>query len=268
MNAKELLKAGQLAAAIDAGTAEVKQRPTDWDAREFLCELLILNGDLERADKQMDVLGHQNPQLMVGVALLRQLVRAEQARRQLFSEGRMPELIDEVDAGVRAALQATVLLREGDKPQAKQLMDEAEELRVPLIGYVNSSKVDDFRDLDDLLAGVLEVLTSNGKYYWIPYQRIKQLKFHSAEHTLDLLWRRAHIEIDQDGPSGEVYIPAIYVPPAEGMSDEARLGRCTDWLGGEDGMTRGVGQRMFLAGDEALTIMDIQELHFASLEGE
>ena len=64
MNAKELLRAGQLAAAIDASVEEVKRRPTDLDAREFLCELLILGGDLERADKHMDVLGHQNPQLM------------------------------------------------------------------------------------------------------------------------------------------------------------------------------------------------------------
>jgi type VI secretion system protein ImpE len=266
MNAKELLRAGQLAAAIDASVEEVKRRPTDLDAREFLCELLILGGDLERADKHMDVLGHQNPQFMVGVALLRQLVRAEQARQQLFSEGRVPEFLEEPDAGMRAALQASVLLREGDAEQAKRIMDEAEENRAPLVGYVNGNKVDDFRDLDDLLSGVLELLTSNGKYYWIPFKRIKQLEFRPAERTLDLLWRRAHIEVDKDGPSGEVYIPATYVPLDGAVSDEARLGRTTDWVGGEESMTRGIGLRMFLAGEEALPIMDIQELRFSGAD--
>jgi len=265
MNAKELFRAGQLAAAINASVEEVKQRPTDWDAREFLCELLILSGDLERADKHMDVLSHQNPQLMVGVALLRQLVRAEQARLQLFSEGRIPELLEAPDAGLRAALQASVLLREGEAEQAKRIMDESEENREPLVGYVNGSRVDDFRDLDDLLSGVLELLTSNGKYYWIPFKRIKQMEFRPAERTLDLLWRRAHIEVDRDGPSGEVYIPATYVPLDNSLSDEARLGRTTDWVGGEDSMMRGIGQRMFLVGDEALPIMDIQELRFSDV---
>lgn len=266
MNAKDLFKAGRLAAAIDAGVEEVKRHPTDWGAREFLCELLIINGDLERADKHMDVLGHQDPQLMLGVALLRQLVRAEQARRQLFAEGRLPELIAETDAGLRAALQATVLLREGEAAQAKEIMDEAEANRTPLDATVNGGKVDDFRDLDDLLANVLEVLTSNGKYYWIPFARVRQLEFRPAERTLDLLWRRAHIEIDQDGPSGEVYIPATYVPLGDAVSDEARLGRSTEWLGGDNEMMRGVGQRMFLAGEEALAIMDIQELRFGAAD--
>ena len=266
MNAKEFFKAGKLANAINASVEEVKRRPADWDAREFLCELLILSGDLERADKHMDVLGHQNPQLMVGVALLRQLVRAEQARQQLFSEGRLPEMLGEPDAGLRAALRASVLLREGDIEQAKRILDEAEENREPLVGYVNGGKVDDFRDLDDLVSGVLELLTSNGKYYWVPFKRIKQMEFHPAERTLDLLWRRAHIEVDQDGPSGEVYIPVTYVPLGGAMSDEARLGRTTDWVGGEESPMRGIGQRIFLVGEEALPIMDIQELRFSDID--
>ena len=41
-----------------------------------------------------------------------------------------------------------------------------------------------------------------------------------------------------------------------------RLGRMTDWRGGEGGPVRGVGQRMFVVGEEDRSIMELKELTF------
>ena len=67
-----------------------------------------------------------------------------------------------------------------------------------------------------------------------------------------------------DGPDGEVYLPAIYVAAEAAPSDDISLGRATEWLGEEDGLMRGVGQRLFLVGEEAYGITDLSALQFGA----
>ena len=58
--------------------------------RGFLAELLCFDGSLERADKMLDLIGSQDPQAALGLALFRQQIRAEMARREFFGDGRVP----------------------------------------------------------------------------------------------------------------------------------------------------------------------------------
>ena len=41
------------------------------------------------------------------------------------------------------------------------------------------------------------------------------------------------------------------------MTDALRLGRETDWRQAEGGPVRGVGQRMFIVGEDAVAMMDL-----------
>lgn len=88
--AKELFEAGRLDDAIKALNDIVKTNPRAIDPRGFLAELLCFSGNLDRADLQLDIIAEQDPKLAMGVALFRQLIRGEQARRQFFGEGRAP----------------------------------------------------------------------------------------------------------------------------------------------------------------------------------
>ncbi len=56
----------------------------------------------------------QDAQAAIGAALLRQLVRAELARRECFYKGRVPEFLGEPSEKLTAHLQALTLSREGD----------------------------------------------------------------------------------------------------------------------------------------------------------
>jgi type VI secretion system protein ImpE len=122
---------------------------------------------------------------------------------------------------------------------------------------------DDFRDVDDLCAGFFEVLTTTGKYFWVPTERVASIVFHPPRRPRDLAWRRATISVS-DGPDGEVYVPAIYDSRQPDLADDYRLGHSTDWIEAENAPVRGVGQRVFLAGDEAHGIMDLTELRFGT----
>src|SRR5439155_19980783 len=168
----------------------------------FLAELSCLVGDLERADRQLDMLGELDPQAALGVSLFRQLVRAEQARQQFFAEGRIPEVVAEPGPVIKLHLEASVLLRTGDAAGATKLLTQAEEQRPKVKGTSDGKAFDDFRDLDDLTAPFFEVLTSTGKYYWIPIERVELVEFRPVQRLRDLIWRRARMVV-HDGPDGE-----------------------------------------------------------------
>lgn len=259
MTPSELYQSGKLSEAIDAALAEVKKKPTDTASRYFLTQLLCFNGELERADKQLDTLTQQALDAAVQVMLVRHLVRAEMARQQFYAEGRLPEFVGDVSAGLRARLDALVALRESNGAEAAVLLKQAEEHRPKIQGVCDGQAFEDFRDLDDLSAGYLDVLTSTGKYYIVPLEDIESLEFKAPSRPIDLLWRETLINVT-NGPEGQVYIPTIYPHTTEDGDDQLRLGRGTDWVGEEDGLICGRGLRTFLVGDSDKTIMQIQEL--------
>lgn len=259
MKATQLYQAGDLTAAVAAALEEVKQAPSDSGRRGFLCELLCFTGDLERADRQLDTLTNLAPEAAVGIALFRQLIRAEQARQQFYSIGAMPEFLGEPTPALKLYLEASIYVREQRPEEAAKLLAQAEEQRPKPKGICNGQPFEDFRDLDDLTAGFFEVLTSTGKYFWIPIERVETIEFRPPARPRDLLWQRAHL-IVHNGPDGEVYLPTLYAGTSADADDKVRLGRYTDWRGGPGVPVRGAGQRTFLVGDEARSILELKEI--------
>jgi type VI secretion system protein ImpE len=263
--AGRLFREGNLADALTAANAAVRRAPTDIGARVLLAELLAFSGNIERADVVLDACAELDPTAAVIVAEFRQLLRGETARRQLFSDGRVPEFLGEPTAAQRLSLSAIVALRHGDSPEAGKLATQAEEARVHPAGTVRDTAFDDMRDADDLLASCFEVITTTGKYFWIPPERVLLLEFHAAKRPRDLFWRRATIQV-ADGPDGEVYLPTLYPPTtitAAAMTDALRLGRATDWhQAGNDGPTLGLGAVTILVGEDALTWLEMDKVSF------
>ncbi|CAO3423943.1 type VI secretion system accessory protein TagJ [Azospirillum doebereinerae] len=260
--AAQLFQSGRLDEAIAALNGELKKKPNDIDSRVFLAELLSFAGNLDRADLQLDTIGTQEPQIAVTMALFRQLVRADQARRQLFVDGRLPEFIDAPPPDhLRLHLEALVALRAGDSAEALAKLAQAEELRPPAAGSHDGAAFDDFRDLDDVTGGFFEVYTSTGKYFWIPTESVELVEFRAPERARDLLWRPAHMVV-RGGPDGEVYLPAVYGGAPADAETALKLGRATEWSEEDGAPIRGVGQRCFLVGEESVPIMQLGTLEF------
>ncbi|WP_144299531.1 type VI secretion system accessory protein TagJ [Elioraea rosea] len=258
-----LFQAGRLDDAIAAANAAVRAAPADPGPRLLLAEFLLFTGNAQRADTLLDALTTLEPAVAVPVAAFRQLLRAEQARRQVWLEGRVPEFLGPAPAHVMRLLEALVALRGGDAAEAARLAHEAEASRPPSAGSADGKAFDDFRDADDLCAGFLEVLTTTGKYFWIPTDRIIEAEFHPAQRPRDLFWRRVTMSV-REGPEGDVFVPALYLASGEAAQPDAvRLGRATEWEGGEGSPVRGLGQRMFLVGEEGRTVMELAHLTFA-----
>jgi type VI secretion system protein ImpE len=183
----------------------------------------------------------------------------------LFSAGRVPEFLGEPTAAQRLALAAVVALRDGDTAGAGKLAEQAEEARVHPAGTIAEGSFDDLRDGDDVLACCFEVITTTGKYFWIPPERVATLECHPMKRPRDLFWRRATMHVG-GGPEGDIYLPTIY-PPLQGgatePTDALRLGRATDWVRiGESGPTRGLGAVTLVLGEEPKTWLEMGSLTF------
>jgi type VI secretion system protein ImpE len=268
MTAHDHYQKGRLRESVAAALEEVKQRPTDPQKRGFLAEVLCLTGDLERADRQLDALGQPDPETLMEVNLFRQLIRAEQARQQFYADGRIPEFLNhEITPDLRLHLEAAVLLRDGKSAQAAAVLAKAKEQQPKVAGTCNGKPFEDLCDLDDLTSSFFEVLSSKGEYYWIPFDRVESLEFGAWTRPRDLLWRCAQM-IVRDGPDAEVYLPVLYAGSAADTNDQIRLGRATEWRGEADAPVRGIGQRIFLVGEEDCPILELQKLTFEGMRRE
>jgi len=255
--ASQLFLAGKLTEAVQSQTNHVRSKPTDVAGRFFLAELLCIAGNLDRADAQFDAINNMQPGPRVN--LYRQLIRGEKSRREVVAEGRAPEFVTEPTPCVELYLKARLALRNGETADAVRIAQEAEEARPATTGTCNGQAFDDFRDLDDLTGGVLEVLTSTGRYMWIPMEHVITMDFEAPESPLDLLWRPAELNVT-DGPDGKVFIPAIYCVGEDEMDDGSRLGRATEWNAVTDDLMQGIGLRTFLVGEEAKTLMELESV--------
>jgi len=258
--AGDAFRAGDLDAALTAATAAVKAAPADADARWLLAELMLFAGEAERADRMLDAAALREPSPVV--LEFRKLLRAEVLRGQVLGEGRAPKYQgDDATPAQQAALRARVLLRLGEAEAALATAAEIEALRPRAPGRADDTPFDDCRDIDDLFAAEVELLTTAGEHMLVPVERIRSLTFDPPRRPRDLCWRRCTIDL-KDGTEGVVFMPALY-PGAAQESDRAlRLGRATEWTDPEAGPVRGRGQRMLLLGDEAVTLASLTTLVF------
>ncbi|QIT55975.1 SciE type virulence protein [Aquisalimonas sp. 2447] len=256
--AEQCLQAGDLDQALAIVADGLKRAPTDTAQRAFYAELLCIHGDYERADRQLETVKNLNARTATTVGTWRHLARAAQARRDTFATGRVPEFIETPSAQLTARLHLLVERLESDRG-AQTDPGAVEQERVACPALVDGTPVDDVRDLDDLCAGVLEVLASNGKYFWVDMSTVASLEIHPPERLLDLAWRRADLVL-AGGTEGEVFIPAIYPEPTDDPA--LLLGRRTEWVA-DGSLVRGVGRRSWLVGDDALAMGEFRQLEAA-----
>lgn len=261
VTAKSLYEAGELQAAIEEVTRAVKASPNDAQQRIFLFELLCFVGEFDRAERQLDVVGHQSPTAELGVQVYRHNIKAERDRRRLFTDGLHPYFMSEPPLYVELHLDAINRMREGNFAEARQLLDRAEEQRPALAGSVNGKPFLDFRDYNDITGSVLELIVQD-HYTWLPFEQIKRLEIGAPKQLRDLMWTAARVE-STDGTIGEVFIPTLYSGSSEHPNNQVRLGRMTDWQKVADGLFLPAGLRLFLVDDEDRAMLEVREIEFA-----
>lgn len=259
-DAKQQLDAGNLTAAVESALNQVKSNPTDAAARTFLFELSCFSGDWDRAEKQLDVIGHQDANAMIGSLIYRQNFKAERDRMRLFSDGLKPEFLMSIPSYVNDLLAANNRIREGNVAEAREILDRVEEDRPASPCTVNGEAVSDFRDYNDLTLCVFEAFFKDS-YVWLPLEHVQKIEFFKPKSLRDLFWVQAKVELI-NGINGEMFLPALYSGSWKSENDQVRLGRMTDWrdLGGDT--FAGEGTKLFWMDGRDKSIFDIETIDF------
>ena len=258
--AKTQLDAGNLEGAVESVLNFVKSNPTDPKARTFLFELSCFAGNWERAEKQLDVIGHQDVNAMIGSHIYRQNLKAERDRLRLFSDSQKPEFMMSPPQYVEDLLMANNRIREGNLVEARELFDKIEEERPAFACKVNGEEVTDFRDYNDLTSCVFELIVKES-YFWLPFEQVEKIKFTAPKSLRDLFWIQAEIETT-NGTNGETFIPALYANSWKSDNDQVRLGRMTDWRNVGEELFIGEGMKLFWMDGKEKSILDMQTIEF------
>jgi type VI secretion system protein ImpE len=255
----DLLSHDKLDEALEAAKAHVRSTPSDRDGRHIYIDLLILAGEYERADAQCNLASTLAPEETMGLALLRNQLRAMAARDAWFNNGAVPQFPQGPSPIDRAALQLGVVHRAGEP--AREALAALDQKRGEQPMLWNGQRLDDLRDLDDRIPHALEVIMTGGAYLWVDFTKIASVQMQPIARPRDLAFRRAELLL-VDGASAPVLLPAIY--HGTNGDPSLRLGRRTDWVEEATGIITGRGQRCFLAGDDIVSFHDAAEI--AALE--
>lgn len=247
---------GAIAAAIDS----VKKKPTDISTRTFLFELSCFSGDWERADKQLDAIGHQDTKAGMGSMIYRQNLHSEKTRINLFEHSTRPEFISTVPDYVEKLLQAIDLVRRGENAAAREMLDKVEEDRPAFAVTVDGKDYEDFRDYNDLTMCVFEAFVKDS-YVWLPFEQVTSIEFLERKSLRDIYWPQVKMEL-VNGTSGEMFLPSLYVNTWKNADDQVRLGRSVDWRDVGDDLFIGEGSRLFSVSGTDMPLLDIKTITF------
>lgn len=248
---QNLIKNGKLSESLSRCADILQDEPMNFDIRSIFVELLCINGELERADKQLDFMVQKKPEFSVGAVNLRHLIRAQQSRLDFYQGKGIPQLFHESDERDKLFLQIHVAQLKGDVAQAVEKSKQLEELRSQTESDNPSSQI---RDLDDSLNPYVEVLGTNGEFYLARYSEIDSLAIKPAESFLENIWLRVDIVI-KNGPSGTAHLPAVY---ANSTSDIEKLGQVTEWEEKDECLHLGKGLKMLFINDEAVVFTELK----------
>ncbi|MDO6610164.1 type VI secretion system accessory protein TagJ [Shewanella sp. 1_MG-2023] len=260
-NINQMLNNGQLQQAISFVETELKEDPMNVDLKSALIELLCINGSLERADKQLNLLVQKHPDFLVGASNLRQLIRAEQARQDFMSGQATPKLFSQTDTHSESLIKLRLALT--DAQDDVTVCAENLESHRPQVSLVfDENTKEEIRDLDDTLGGFIEIFGTDGHYYLAQHSEIDYIHFKPVSSLVETVWRRVELAI-KDGPSGEAHIPMVY---GGSETDAQKLGRETDWEEVATNVMSGKGLKMWFVDDNALALNQIQKINTPALQ--
>jgi type VI secretion system protein ImpE len=207
------------------------------------------------------MVGQQDAASLYAVTAMRRLLKGEMSRQNCFAQGAAPEIMGRPNPCLEKHAQAVAALAGGNVQAAQELLLDAQADRPASPGACDGVGFADMRDMDDLLAPLLEVITLGGTYAWIALSEIDWLELNEARAPVDQLWRSTKIAV-KDGPEGDVFLPCLYPATARLGDDQLKLGKGTDWVEGEGQPVRGVGQKMFAMDDQDRVLFEIGRIEF------
>jgi len=255
---EELLRDGDIEACLGEVTEAVRSCGDDIEQRVLLFQLFCITGDWERARRQLYILKDMAASTIPMFETYDPVLQCEIFRLAVFAGQRSPVFFGEPQEWLATLASSLAPIAEGRIAEAERLLDKAFDGAPELIGRLNGSAFEWIGDADGRLGPVLEVFL-NGRYYWVPFDKIARIRVDEPEDLRDLVWSPAEFQWTNGGQAVG-FIPSRY-PGTEIASDNRlRLSRMTDWEQLSDGLLIGSGQRILVTDQDECPLLGVREI--------
>ena len=239
---------------IDQTQQGIRKEPARMRHRISLFQLMCVTGNWERALTQLNVLKDADEESSSMVKTYTEVIRCENFRAQVFAGTKTPLFIGEPADWIGKVIEAVRLNAQGHAQHAADLRAAAFDLAPAVAGTLNDTPFDWIADADPRLGPVLEAII-NGKYCWIPFDRLSAVEVEAPVDLRDLVWAAAKITFASGGEQ-VAFIPSRYPGSEASEEDAIRLSRRTEWrdVGAETFL--GLGQRIFATSADETPLLD------------
>lgn len=264
MSAEKSLRAGDLDLAFQQLQDLVRNDPSNVKNRIFIFQIMLIQGQWERALNQLNVACEMDASTLLMAQTYREAIQCEVLRDKVFSAGRSPLIFGKPEQWLALLIEAMKLIVKAQYKCAAGLRDEAFELAPVTTGSINGEKFEWIADADTRLGSVLEVIV-NGRYYWVPFHRIKSIVVEKPEDLRDNVWMPAQFTWANAGQAVG-FIPTRY-PGSERMASETiRMAKSTTWQDCGSEIYLGTGQRMLTTDNNEYPLMDVREISLNTVD--
>jgi type VI secretion system protein ImpE len=260
MTAEQLLKEGRPDEALKDLQKAVRDDPANPKPRVFLFQLLSVLGDWKRADTQLKVLADMDSDSMMLSRIFDPILPCEAIRAEVFTGKRTPIIFGEPPEWIGSLVQAMELFGKDEFRAGIELRDKAFEAAPMTPGKINGEDFAWIADADERLGPVLEVILE-GRYYWIPFCRIRQIFIEPVTDLRDLVWAPAQF-VWENGGQASGHIPVRYSGTERSEDGSLKLARKTDWHD-KGGVNIGLGQRIFGTDMGEYPLLEVRTLEFS-----
>jgi len=255
-----LLRTQSLADLRQQAFDTVRHHPSSVRERWLLFQLLCLDGEWERALKQLQTWAKLEPEGEARAQLHRGLIQSEMFRAEVFAGKRTPGFIDAAPAWVETLLAANAQLGRGEIAMADSLRTAALNDAPATRGEgPQTGPFDWMTESDSRLGPVCEIAVAGG-YRWIPFDQMRSLVLTPTATLTDLVWRPATVTL-RDATVLKGYAPTRY-PGSELGPDAIKLARQTSWTDIGDTGVIGLGQKTWTTDRGDIGLLALSELHF------
>lgn len=264
MTAEECVRAGRLDEALGDLQGQVRSRPADSRLRVFLFQLLVVRGQWERALTQLKVAADLDPTAVPMLQTYQEALRCEVLRAEVFAGRRTPLLFGEPAEWMALLVQALKLTADLKLEDAAALREKAFESAPATPGRIDGQPFAWIADADPRLGPVLEAIV-NGRYYWIPFARLREIRVEQPSDLRDIVWMPAQVTFANEGEAVAL-IPTRY-PGSETAADPRLvMARGTEWIERAGSTFLGVGQRLLATDQGEHALMDVRVIQLGEPE--
>ena len=261
-SALELLKEGNLEAALSEAKGAVRSDPGDPEARARLFQLFCLNGEWERAGAQLDALFTSSNQQAPIWKQFQILLRLEQQRIDYHEKAEAPAIVGDPEDWMAPFAKAFEMHQSGDVAGGAALRAEALESASSAGGEIGGVEFEWLMDGDGRYGPMLEsFLPTEGDYCWVPFTALTSLRVEKPSQVNHFVWAPAHFTWN-DGRVLHGYVPTRYHGSERAGDPKLALARGTEWVDAGADVFTGVGQRVLMSADDDFPILEIREARF------